>query len=201
MPRVKNKKQKQTPVALDVNLIPKDPFFETALGRSIKWTVSVGRYILIFTQLVVIVSFLTRFVLDRQVTDLNVAINQQKMAIQNYGDFEKRFLFVQEQISDIRQLQQESNLMEIFPLLNETIPNNVILDELSIGQDNVLFSGIALSQNDFNILVTNVKLSPYFDEVSMDKIESRGDNLPGLVFNLQAKIIKDADFTEELMED
>lgn len=190
MPRVKRKKQKQTPVVLDVNLMPKDPFFETAIGRSLKWTVSVGRYIVIFTQLVVILSFLTRFTLDRQVTDLNVTINQQKMAIESYEDLEKRFLFVQAQITDVKQLQQEANLIEIFPLLNETIPTNVILDSLTIKPEEVTFAGIALSQTAFDILVRNVQLSPYFEDATIGDIESRGEDLPGLIFDMRAKVIK-----------
>lgn len=200
MPRVKSKKKKQAPVVLDVNLMPKDPFFETAIGRSLKWTVSVGRYIVIFTQLVVILSFLTRFFLDRQVTDLNVTINQQKNAIEAYSELEKNFLFVQAQITDVKQLQQEINLIEVFPLLNETIPDNVILDELTIRQNEVTFTGIALSQTSLNVLVNNVKLSPHFTDVSMDKIESRGENLPGLVFDMKAKVVKSAETVEEIIE-
>lgn len=200
MPRVKSKKKKQAPVVLDVNLMPKDPFFETAIGRSLKWTVSVGRYIVIFTQLVVILSFLTRFFLDRQVTDLNVTINQQKNAIEAYSELEKNFLFVQAQITDVKQLQQEINLIEVFPLLNETIPDNVILDELTIRQNEVTFTGIALSQTSLNVLVNNVKLSPHFTDVSMDKIESRGENLPGLVFDMKAKVVKTAETVEEIIE-
>lgn len=196
MPSSKSKKKKQTPVVLDVNLVPKDPFLETAIGRLLKWTVNVGRYIVIFTQLVVIVSFLTRFFLDRQVTDLNVTINQQKNAIEAYHDLEENFLFVQAQIADVKQLQQESNLIEIFPILNETIPNNVILDELTIKQNEVLFTGIALSQEALNVLVNNVKLSPYFTDIAMDKIESRGENLPGLTFDMRAKVVKTAATTE-----
>ncbi len=196
MPSIKSKQKKQTPVALDVNLMPKDPFFETTIGRSLKWTVNVGRYIVIFTQLVVILSFLTRFFLDRQVTDLNVTINQQKNAIEAYRDLEKDFLFVQAQITDIKQLQQESNLIEIFPILNETIPDNVILDELTIRQNEVSFTGIALSQAALNVLVNNVKLSPYFTDIAMDKIESRGENLPGLAFDMRAKVVKTTEASE-----
>lgn len=188
MPKA-SKKPKRTAVVLDVNLMPKDPFFETAIGRSLKWTVSIGRYIVIFTQLVVILSFSTRFILDRQVTDLNSAINQQKMAIESYGDLEKRFLFVQAQMTDIKQLQQEANLVEIFPLLNETIPSNVILDELTIKPNEVVFSGIALSQTAFDILVRNVQLSSHFEEVNIGNIESRGEDLPGLIFDMRVKIV------------
>jgi Tfp pilus assembly protein PilN len=190
MPRVKSKKKKQTPVVLDIDLKPKDPFFETAVGRSLKWTVSTGRYLVIFTQLVVIASFLTRFILDRQVTDLNVTINQQKSAIMAYSVVERNFLFVQAQIEDIKQLKQEFNLVEIFPLLNETIPANIVLDELTIRSNTVTFSGVALSQTALNILVNNVKLSPYFDEVVMGTIETVGGNSSGLKFDMNAKIVR-----------
>ncbi len=197
MPRVKNKKKKQTPVSLDINLMPKDPFFETMVGRVLSWTLSVGRYVVIFTQLVVVLSFATRFVLDRQVTDLNTSINQKKMAIESYEDLEKQFLFIQQQITDIKQLQQESNLMEIFPLLNETIPSNIILDDLTIRRNEVVFAGTALSQTSLNILVNNVKLSPYFDNVSIGKIESRGENSPGLTFDIKAKVVEVDKFIKE----
>jgi hypothetical protein len=197
MPRVKNKKKKETAVSLDVNLMPKDPFFETAIGRLLNWTLSVGRYVVIFTQLVVILSFSTRFVLDRQVTDLNATINQKKLAIESYANLEKRFLFIQKQITDIKQLQQESNLMEIFPLLNETIPSNVILNDLIIRRDELVFSGIALSQASLNVLVNNVKLSPHFDNVSIGKIESRGENSPGLAFDIKARVVKVDGFVKE----
>jgi Tfp pilus assembly protein PilN len=197
MPRFKNKKKKRGSVSLDVNLMPKDPFFETPIGRILNWTLSVGRYVVIFTQLVVILSFATRFVLDRQVTDLNTTINQKRVAIESYQDLEKRFLFIQKQITDIKQLKQESNLMEIFPLLNETIPANIILDDLTIRPNEVVFSGAALSQTSLNVLVNNVKLSPHFDSVSIGKIESRGENAPGLAFDIKAKVVKVNEFIEE----
>jgi hypothetical protein len=55
---------------INVNLLPQDPFFETVFGRFLKWALSIGRYIVIFTELIVILSFASRFTLDRMVTDL-----------------------------------------------------------------------------------------------------------------------------------
>jgi len=188
MPKAKVVKHQQK-VVLDINLVPKDPFFQTIFGRSLQWALSVGRYIVIFTELVVIVSFATRFTLDRQVTDLNSSINQKKMVIESYGDLEERFLFIQQQLADYQQLKTESNLVEIFPLLNETIPSNVVLDTLTINPGEVLFSGSALSQNALNILVNNVQLSPHFTQASIGKIESKGANTQGLNFDLRAKIV------------
>jgi len=188
MPKNKKSKHQHRSVVLDVNLVPKDPFFQTVLGRSLKWALSVGRYIVIFTELVVIASFATRFVLDRQVTNLNLSINDKKMAIESYGDLEERFLFTQQQIIDFKQLKQESNLVEVFPLLNEIIPSNVVLDSLTINSDSVIFTGSALSQTALNVLVNNVQLSPNFSNVNIGKIESRGENAQGVIFDMKAKI-------------
>ena len=169
-------------------MLPKDPFFQTAFGQSLRWALSIGRYIVIFTELVVIISFVTRFTLDRQVTDLNASINQKRMVIESYGDLEQRFLFIQQQMSDYQELRQEANLVEVFPLLNDTIPSNVVLDSLLIRADEVVFTGSALSSTALNVLVNNVQLSPYFNEVNIGSIESRGENLAGVNFDLTASI-------------
>ena len=188
MPKAKKPRRQPSQVSLDVNLVPKDPFFQTAFGRSLRWALSIGRYIVIFTELVVIVSFVTRFTLDRQVTDLNASINQKRMVIESYGDLEQRFLFIQQQMADYQELKQEANLVEVFPLLNDTIPSNVVLDSLLIKADEVVFTGSALSSTALNVLVNNVQLSPYFSEVNIGSIESRGENLPGVNFDLTASI-------------
>ena len=76
---------KKQPAAITINLVPKDPFFATIPGRVLKWALSAGRYIVIFTELVVIISFATRFTLDRQVTDLNDTITSKEAIINSYG--------------------------------------------------------------------------------------------------------------------
>ena len=171
-----------------INLVPQDPFFETVMGRFLKWALSVGRYIVIFTELIVIVSFASRFTLDRMVTDLNGAITQKERAISSYGDLEKNFRFIQQQIEDYKQLSQDSNLVEIFPLLNKSIPSNVIFETLLVRADSVNFTGAALSQESLNVLINNLQLSPYFTEVSINKIESIAEKSASVNFDIRAKI-------------
>jgi hypothetical protein len=64
---------------LEVNLLPKDPFLSTSLGKLLQWSLTVGRYLVIFTELIVVSSFAARFSLDRQVTDLNASILQKNL--------------------------------------------------------------------------------------------------------------------------
>jgi len=187
-----SKKPANKKLDIAVNLVPQDPFFETALGRFLKWALSVGRYIVIFTELIVILSFASRFTLDRMVTDLNSSINQKERVISSYGDLEKRFRFIQRQIEDYQQFKQESNLIDIFPILNENIPNNVVFETLLIRPEVISFTGSALSQESLNVLVNNLQLNPHFAEVSVNKIESRGEKTAGFNFDMKAKIILDA---------
>ncbi len=171
-----------------VNLMPQDPFFTTGLGRFLKWALSVGRYIVIFTELVVILSFATRFTLDRMVTDLNSAINQKQRVIQSYGELETNFRFIQRQIEDYGQFKQEANLVDIFPILNENVPYDVVFETLLVRPDSISFTGSALSQDALNVLINNLQLSPYFTQISVNKIESRGEKTTGFNFDMKAGI-------------
>jgi hypothetical protein len=91
---------KKKPATININLIPRDPFFDTAMGRTLQWAISIGRYIVIFTQIVVILSFAARFTLDFQLTNINKSITQNYSTIESFGDLEKDFRLAQAQIGE-----------------------------------------------------------------------------------------------------
>lgn len=170
---------------IEINLIPKDPFFSTVIGKTLKWSLSAGRYIVIFTELVVIMSFITRFTLDRKVTDLNSSINQKKNIILSYGNIEESFRTIQEKISQYKQTEQETNIVDTFANMSKVMPEGIILQELAIRPTSVIISGKTLSQNSFNLLINNLQLSPDFFNINVSEIESSTVE-PGLFFNIKA---------------
>jgi Tfp pilus assembly protein PilN len=170
---------------IKINLIPKDPFFSTAPGRILKWALSAGRYIVIFTELVVIMSFIARFTLDRQVTDLNQSINQKKQIILSYGDVEDSVRSAQEKISQYNQSEQEANIVDTFTNLTQIMPNGIVLDNLSIRPTSINIAGRTLSQNAFNLLINNLQLSQDFTKIDVGELESNNEE-PGLLFNIRA---------------
>lgn len=174
------------PISVDINLVPQDPFFESSLGRVLRWALSVGRYIVIFTELVVVLSFVTRFSLDRTLTDLNDEIHRKELVVKSYGTLEEEFRTLQDKITQFEQLEQQTNLVDIFPHIAEIIPENVELKELSITQTTVLFKGAALSQIALNTLIANLQLSPLLFDVTVDTIESQGERTPGFAFSIRA---------------
>ncbi|MBD3279434.1 MAG: hypothetical protein GF390_01850 [Candidatus Pacebacteria bacterium] len=178
------KKKKQ--LSIKINLAPKDPFFETVVGKSLKWALSVGRYVVIFTELVVILSFLARFSLDRQVTDLNETIHQKEMIIRSYGDLEQNLILAQKKIEQYQQVAQYTNIADVFPSLKEITPSGVLLETLAIKPGSVVLEGNVRTQADLNLLVNNIQLSPDFFEIVIDTIETEDDKKPGFHFRLSA---------------
>lgn len=178
---------KKKKVSFDVNLLPKDPFFATPAGQVLKWALSIGRYIVIFTELVVILSFVTRFSLDRQVTDLNDAISQKKTVIQSYGDLEESVRQIQTVLEEYQIVKQQVNITEVFPELTNIIPRDTELNELVLRPDQISFSGRTITQSSLNTIINNIQLSDRFSNVSVDKIESNStDDGGGFNFVIRA---------------
>ncbi len=178
---------KKQPAKLQINLIPKDPFFESIIGRSLRWALSAGRYIVIFTELVVIASFATRFTLDRQVTDLNQELLQKEYIIESYGSLESKFRSVQRKIDEYEQIEQENNITEAFPNLSAVTPQGIQLTDLTIEPTSITASGLSTTQSAFNLFVTNLQISPDFFNVTIDSIESNEDDkTPGFSFKVRA---------------
>lgn len=175
------------PADITINLTPKDPFFNSVIGRTLKWALSAGRYIIIFTELIVILSFIARFTLDRQVTDLNSDITKNISLIESYGTLENDFRGIQDKINHIETLERENNIVEVFPQLTAVTPDGINLESLNIQPDSVTIAGNTLSQNAFNLFVTNLQLSPDFHQIQINDVSNQDENRPGYKFQLQAK--------------
>ncbi len=151
-----------------------------------QWALSAGRYIVIFTEIIVILSFAARFTLDRQVSDLNKKLLSNQAIITSYGDLEKNFRLAQAQIAEYDKLNQTSNLTEVFANLTTVVPPDVIIEELAINPSSVSIQGSTYSQNSFNILINNLQISPDFLNVAVGSVEAKDSNSTGLLFTITA---------------
>jgi Tfp pilus assembly protein PilN len=177
-------------VSFDINLTPKDPFFATPLGKILKWALSVGRYVVIFTEVIVIVSFVSRFTLDRQITDLNNSINQKVNVIDSFGELEDNVRTTQKMIDDYKQVAQSTKILKTFPALTEVTPQGVILRQLTIRPNQIAISGTTFSQENLNIFISNLTLSEYFTDIDVSRIESDPQQDSNFSFAISAQIAK-----------
>lgn len=158
------------------------------LGRFLQWSLTVGRYLVVFTELIVILSFGSRFTLDRRVTDLNASILQKKTIISSYGDLEANVREIQKKTESYVQVEQRQSLADAFPALTEITPHDVTLTNLTIQPGSVSFSGKTNSTNSLNLLINNLVLSNKFSDVSIEKLQTGSAQEPGFTFKINATV-------------
>lgn len=174
------------PAAININLVPKDPFFDSTVGRILQWALSAGRYIVIFTELIVIVSFAARFTLDREITNLNTDIYKHQQIIESQAAFEQEFISIQDRLADLKLIEQETDMIGVFENLSRVTPQDINLQQLLVTPTKVTITGRTLSQNSFNLLVNNLQLSGDFYNINIGRVESGDSNEPGFEFNISA---------------
>ena len=171
---------------ISVNLLTQDEFSSSPLGKVLLWALSVGRYIVVITELIVILSFLSRFKLDRDLTDVNEAIEKQKAIILSYGNLEEEFRFTQGQLEFIHQSTPQHTPQEALSILSKTLPADIKIDDLSINNEGFSFSATALSMQGFTQFIRSLMAEEAIGDVALGSVETQDQ---GLIVNFDAQVI------------
>lgn len=170
-----------------IELLPREGWGNSLLGRSLRWVLNVGRYIVIVTELIVILAFISRFKLDRDLTDLHEQIIQKQAVIEANREFEESFRFLQKRLETVGKIEQQQlaatgALDTLLPL----IPLDISLSKIGIQDDRVNFTATGLSPQGLASLIRNLKNSPYFDKLTLSKISSGTKKTGGVEFQISA---------------
>lgn len=171
----------------NINLYPEDPFYDSIFGKILKWSVSVGRHIVIVTELVVIGSFLSRFVLDRQLSDLNREIVQKQAVAESYGSLDEDFRALQRKSSDITSILEEQGQYEVLESLNRLTPPEIRFEQVGYGNNTLSVQGISLSNQALSQFVDGLRRDPMFLTVSIGNIRSGDARDPAIQFTVSAQ--------------
>lgn len=172
-------------MAPEINLYPEDPFYESIIGRALQWGVSAGRHIVIFTELVVIGSFFSRFVLDRQLTDLNRSILQQQAIVESYGPLEAQIREIQAQTKGVQEILNKQKRYTVFDILQQITPSDITYKQVSLsGESELLIQGKSLSNRSLSVLLESLQRHPDLKSLTVAKIQSGDERDPGIFFTL-----------------
>jgi len=170
----------------EINLLPKEPWETGILGQLILWTLSVGRYVVVFVELIVIAAFLYRFGLDRQLTDLNEKIKQKQVIISSYGDLEAKFKQVQEQLQKIKTTGETSVKMEeVLDKISQITPVDAVYDSIVINQKEVSLQGKVLSEAGLATLLAQAQANKGFSDVSLENVSSGTEKEQAIIFRMR----------------
>ena len=174
-----------------IELIPKEDWEKKPLGRFLKWALTIGRYIVIITELIVILAFLSRFKLDRDLTNLYEEIEQKQAIIESTSNLENDFRFLQKRLAAIQNLEKtQLKAAKVLEELAGLTPVDVVFTNLSSTNEEISFSATALSEVGLATFLNNLKSSGRFENLNLSQVSIGETKELGIQFNLSAKLAK-----------
>lgn len=172
----------------DINLLPGEEPGKKSLGKFLSWVLTYGRYIIIGTEIIVLLAFLSRFKLDRDLTDLHQSISQKQAVILATSDLERQTRDLQDRLLIIKKLERERGFSpKLLSTFEELTPVDVILTEFSMEASKLTLKADALSNKGFNAFLNNLSASPHFGDVSLDDVRKAKGGV-GIEFKISTSL-------------
>lgn len=188
MPALSSEKRK---ISLSINLLPEGGLEKTAGGKFIKWALSVGRYIVVFTEFIVILAFLSRFKFDREVTDIYESVEQKKAIVASATGLEKDIRNLADRLEKINKVSQDQKpYSSLIAFLSETIPEEVTINNLTITGNTIFLSCQSQTPKGIGSLIYQLKSSPKLTEISLGTVNRKSDQ--PIKFTVTAILTKEA---------
>jgi len=168
-----------------VEFLPQEDWEKSSWGKFLKWSLSIGRYIVVFTELIVVLALLSRFKLDRDLAELNEQIKQQQAILTASAQFEEEFRELQDKLEQADRLTvNQDKPTQLVQELGALVPVNVVLSNLSFNNEKLSLSAEALDQNGLATLINALRDSEKFADVAVVKINSEEKEKATIDFDL-----------------
>ncbi len=170
---------------VSINLLGDSGVEHSPLGRIVNWAVTYGRYIMIGTEIVVLLAFISRFSLDRKLTDLKEEVTQKQDIIEANLPFEKDVRALQDKLTKIKTLKtQPFNALGLLSSFQTILPAGMYLRSLSQDQNKLTVSAVAGSTGAFAQFIANIQNTRNLGNIDIGDITR--DPLLGIQFTFTA---------------
>ncbi|MEK7127261.1 MAG: PilN domain-containing protein [Patescibacteria group bacterium] len=155
----------------DINLLPTEEIEKAPLGKLLKWALTYGRYIVVVTELIVLLAFLSRFKLDRDITDLSEEISRKKNIITAAEPFENKVRQLQNRINKISAIESGSiHPDKTLDYITTVLPLETILDTVTVNGPKIIISGTTPTEAGLSTVVGAIRQNKNIQSLSVDKI-------------------------------
>lgn len=175
--------------AKSINLLTRKDFDKTPLGRFLRWSLTYGRYIIICTEIIVLLAFIYRFSLDRQITDLNEEIQQKQAIIVANQGFEEQFRNLQRRTVQIKQLFENQDLsVIILKHLEKITPGGVQFSSFAFTNSGIRIAATSTTNYDLALFLNNLKASPILTKINVATLSRQTAGTGEIAFQIDAAI-------------
>lgn len=174
-----------------INLLFQNDFEHSTIGKLLQWLLSAGRTIVILTELVVIIAFLSRFWLDKTLTDLSETNESKRVQLEASLPFEQDFKSVQTRINLIKQLGQDNvKSSSIITTVVQLIPSDISLANIAVSDKKITIQGSALSEASLSGFLNSLESSKKFTNISLSDIALENRVRQTIKFTLKSDLVK-----------
>lgn len=144
----------------------------------IRWALSFGRLLIIVVEIVAFSAFIYRFVLDRQIIDLNDKIKREQAIIESSKTQEETYRNLQERLATIKKTSTIGNKNpKIVKDIVESTPSEITYNSYNIGEGKFVMEINITSFSALTSFLTTLRQYPEISSVTITGIDnSSGGN-------------------------
>lgn len=170
----------------EINLLQPTEFEESFGGKFLKWAVTTGRYIIILTEIVVIIAFFSRFKLDRDVSLLSDEIQGEVNVLDANSVLEANFRSTQVRVVAVgKLLSEQMQTTSLLESLTADSGGRVKVSSIGMVKDAITLTGQSTDEVNLGGFLTNLARNPRWKSVEVTEIA--GDKDSGVKFTLSIK--------------
>lgn len=179
---------KNPPKTVEVNLLPEDDLEQRPGGKFLKWALSWGKRIVIITEAIVILAFLSRFWLDTTVADLWDQTTTRKNTLEASANFEKKFRSVNERITKVKITQEATSIITVFDKARSLVPPKITISQMTVGVSQISLAGSSDEQS-LALLVGAFRQSPDFSDLTVERV-AKAETGFNIEFSMKATYVQ-----------
>lgn len=178
--------QKQS---VGINLLPQEEFAASTLGRILAWLLSTFRIIVIFTEVIVMGVFLSRFWLDAKANDLNELLRKNQSILATTTDFENDFRDIQTKLDTFSKVTSlKTNFSETITKVSKNLPLDVYLTSIQTTDNSIQMKGNSISEIAISQFLANLKNVQDFSNVILMGTNTSQQNNSLIEFSVKIEL-------------
>lgn len=172
----------------EINLLPQRGFESTTTGRILAWVLSSFRIIVIVTEIIVMIAFLSRFWLDAQNTDLSENLEQKQAVLAASLNFEKEFKDNQKRLQVYSNLTSDNLLKAtVAKTITKLLPPDIFLTSIIFQSKEVRITGLSPGERSIQQLIVNLNSADIFTDVLLVEIATDEEDIT--IFKFEIKVL------------
>jgi Tfp pilus assembly protein PilN len=168
-----------------INLMDQPEFESSSIGRLLTWAITYGRYIMIGTEIIVLLAFISRFSLDRRLTDLRETIAQKQLILQANLRFENDFAHLQQSLIKIKKLLNgQDKPITILYQISSFLPSDVSMTNFASSEKTIQITLLSGTTEGLSLFLQRMQSSDLFTTIDITDVEK--DPIRGIEFHMTA---------------